>query len=174
MTGSAGGGTVVGVDEQLADALDRDAACWYESNTCESCWIGAKNRLRYSRNAISSPTDSEPLRDEHAAGAEHDARRDVGEEVDEREVDRDEPLRVHAGVAVVGGDLGEHLLVAVFAHERLRDAHAREAFLEVRVHRRDAVTRDAVGAGRRGSEPDRRDEERRQDRRGDRARASDS
>ena len=21
-------------------------ACWYESNTCESCWIGAKNKLR--------------------------------------------------------------------------------------------------------------------------------
>ena len=36
-------------------------ACWYESNTCESCWIGAKNRFRYSRNAISSPTFTEPL-----------------------------------------------------------------------------------------------------------------
>ena len=80
-------------------------ACWYESNTCDSCWIGAKNRARYSRNAIERADRQRAVGDEHAARAEHDARRDVGEEVDEREVDRDQPLRVHAGVAVVGRDL---------------------------------------------------------------------
>ena len=104
MIGCAAGGTVVGVESSSVMRSIATRACWYESNTCESCWIGAKNRLRYSRNAISSPTVSELVRDEHAAGAEHDARREVGEEVDEREVDRDESLRVHACVAVVRRD----------------------------------------------------------------------
>ena len=59
-TGSAGGGTVVGVSSSSVMRSIATRACWYESNTCDSCWIGAKNRLRYSRNAISAPTDSEP------------------------------------------------------------------------------------------------------------------
>ncbi len=69
-------------------------ACWYESNTCDSCWIGAKNRLRYKRNAMSAPVRERTVGDEHAARAQHEADRDVGEEVDEREVDRDEALRL--------------------------------------------------------------------------------
>ena len=41
--------------------------------------------------------------------------------------------------------------------------------MEIRVDRGDAITRDPVGARRRRPEPDRRDDERRQDRRGDEA-----
>ena len=93
---------------------------------------------------MSAPTDSEPLRDEHAARAEHEAHRDVGEEVDEREVDRDEALRPHPRVAVAAGDLLEVVLVALLAHERLRHAHAGEALLQVRVHRAHALARDLV------------------------------
>ena len=84
------------------------------------------------------------VRDEHAARAEHEAHRDVGEEVDEREVDRDEPLRLHARVAVAARDLLEVVLVALLAHERLRHAHARQTFLQVRVHRAHALARDLV------------------------------
>ena len=87
-------------------------ACWYESNTCDSCWIGAKNRFRYSRKAISSPTFSEPLATSTLPAPSTIAAAMLDEEVDEREVDRDEPLRLDARVAVSGGDLGELLLVA--------------------------------------------------------------
>ena len=46
MIGAAGGGTVVGVESSSPMRSIATRACWYESNTCESCWIGAKNRLR--------------------------------------------------------------------------------------------------------------------------------
>ena len=169
MIGSAGGGTVVGVREQLADALDRDAGLLVRVEHLRELLDRREEQVEVEQERDELADGERAVRDEHAARAEHDARRDVGEEVDEREVDRDEPLRVHACVAVAGGDLGEHLLVLVLAHERLRDAHAREALLEVGVDRRDPIARDAVRARRRGTEPDRRDDERRQDRRGDEA-----
>ena len=71
---------------------------------------------------------------------------DVRQEVDEREVDGDEPLRVEPRVEVLAREAAERRLVAVLAHERLRDAHAREALLQVRVDRGDALAGSVVGA----------------------------
>ena len=44
--GSTGGGTVVGVESNSLMRSIATRACWYESNTWESCWIGAKNSVR--------------------------------------------------------------------------------------------------------------------------------
>ena len=103
------------------------------------------------------------VRDEHAARAQHEADRDVGQEVDEGKIDRDQPLGPHPRVPVTAGDLLELRLIVFLPHEGLRHANAGKALLEVRVHGRDALTGRLVGLARLIPEPQCGDEERRQD-----------
>ncbi len=44
-------------------------ACWYPSNTPDSCITGAKNNPRYSRNASSTPGVSVPAATRYAPTA---------------------------------------------------------------------------------------------------------
>ena len=112
-------------------------ACCHMSNTCDSCWMGEKNWSRYSRNAIRMPTVIVPCDDERRPCAEHDGRADVGQQQHEREVDRDQSLRLQPRAEVLAVDAAEAFDVAVLAHVGLRDPNAREALLQVRVDRRD-------------------------------------
>ncbi len=57
--GSAGGSTDVGVRSSSAMRRSPTRACWYPSNTPDSCCTGEKNRFRYSMNASSTPGVSE-------------------------------------------------------------------------------------------------------------------
>ena len=71
------------------------------------------------------------------------------EELDEREVEGDEALRVEAGVEVLAVHVAEAADVAVLAHVGLRDPHARQALLQVGVDGGDAVARPLVGRAER-------------------------
>ena len=139
--------------EQLGDPLDRDPRLLVGVEHLRQLLDRREEQGEVEQERDERADRQRAVRDEHAARAEHDAGRDVGEEVDEREVDGDESLRVHTRVAIAGRDLAEHLLVLVFAHERLRDPDARQALLQVGVDRGDAIARDAVRAGRRRPEP---------------------
>ena len=74
-----------------------------------------------------------------SAGAE------VGEQQDEREVHGDQLLRAEPGVEVAPVDRAEPGDVALLLAERLADAHAGEALLEVGVELGDAVAGLLVG-----------------------------
>ena len=104
--GLFGSGTVVGVVEQLGDALDRDPRLLVGVEHLRELLDRREEQVEIEQERDQLADRQRSVRDEHAAGAEHDAHGDVGEEVDEREVDRDEPLRVHARVAVTRRDLG--------------------------------------------------------------------
>ena len=149
--------------EQLGDPADRHLGLLVRVEHLRELLDRREEQVQVQQERDQAADRHRAVRDQHARRPEHDAHRDVGEEVDEREVDRNEPLRMHSGVTVTRSDLGEVLLVLVFADERLRDANAGEPFLQIRVDGRDAFAGLLVGLRRRVAEPNGRDDERRQD-----------
>ena len=99
--------------EQLGDARDRDPRLLVRVEHLRQLLDRCEEQVEVEQERDELADVQRSVRDEHAAGTEHDRGRDVGEEVDEREVDRDEPLGADAGVAVAGRDFGEHLFVAL-------------------------------------------------------------
>ena len=69
-------------------------ACCHVSNTCDSCWIGEKNRLRYSTNAMTTAGVVRPLVTSDAPDGEHRDATEVGQQADAGEVDRQQALRL--------------------------------------------------------------------------------
>ncbi len=63
------------------------SACCHWSNTCDSCWIGAKNWSRYRRNVMTVADVIDAGVHERSPVAEHDRVGAGGEEQDEREVE---------------------------------------------------------------------------------------
>ena len=98
--------------------------------------------------------------DHRRADAEHDHRRDPGQELDEREVGGDQSLSGDSGVEVFGPEPVKARVGQRLVDERLGLAHAREALLEVGVDDRDPVARLVVEHDRATAEGDGRERQR--------------
>ena len=160
--GFGGRGHRRGRVEQLGDARDRDLRLLVRVEHLRQLLNRREEQVEIQQERDDVGHGHRPVRHEHAADTQHDDARDVGEEVDEREVDRDESLRVDAGIAVSGGHGLEILLVALLAHERLRHAHARQSLLQVGVDGRDVLACRFVRTRRLMTEPQRGDDQGRQ------------
>ena len=79
--------------------------------------------------------------EQRAAGVEDGAGGDHAQELDRREEDREDLLRVDVLLAIRGVELVELMLEAPLAVERLHDRHAGHRFGDLRRHDPDAIAR---------------------------------
>ena len=113
-----------------------------------------------------SPVGERAVADQHCPDPQREGRGDLREHLDEREVHRDETLRAEPRFEVAARHGLELGLVRLLPHERLRDADAGQALLQVRVHRGDVLARALVRLARLPLEPERGEEQRREHQRG--------
>ncbi len=93
------------------------------------------------------------MREERVAGPEHGAGRERAQELDRREEDREDLLRVDVLLAVCDVQLVELRLKGALPVERLHDRHPRDGLGDLRRDRGDAVARLDQRHVRRALEP---------------------
>ena len=105
--------------EQLGDARHGDACLLIGVEHLRQLLDRREEEVQVQQEGDQLADRQRAVGDEHTRRPEHHTHSDVRQEVHEREVGGDEPLRAHPGVPVTGRDFLELLLVAFLAHERL-------------------------------------------------------
>lgn len=148
-----------GLAQQLLDAAEGDGRLLVTVEDLGELLDGGEEQLDVEEVGDQGADGQRAVVDPARSDDDHGGGRDRGQQLDEREVDGDQPLTAHPGLAVVVAVLGVAGGPVVLAAEGLDDAEAGDGLLEVGVDGADACPGQFVRLDAAAPEEDRADDQ---------------